>query len=121
MAEYLQLVLKLKFKIPRCDFKWVPRSENNHADSLANLGEATKFQFRREIPIKHITNPSVQQPTGEVLGLDTSPKWRNPIIAYLKDGILPDDRVETRKLQYLATQYILLGDTIQKILLQRPP
>jgi len=38
MAEYLHLVLKLKFKSSRCDFKWVRRSENNHADSLAKLG-----------------------------------------------------------------------------------
>ena len=60
MAEYLQLVLGLKSKISRCNFKWVVRSENNHANSLANLGAATKFQFRREIPVEHIANPSIQ-------------------------------------------------------------
>ena len=49
MAEYLQLILRLKSKVPRCDFRWVPRSENNHADSLTNLGAATEFQFRHEI------------------------------------------------------------------------
>ena len=59
MAKHLQLVLKLKSKIPRCDFKWVPRSENNHIDSLANLGAVTEFQFRCEIPVEYITNPSV--------------------------------------------------------------
>ena len=73
MAEYLQLVLKLKSKIFRCDFKWVPRSENNHADSLTNLGAATEFQFRREISVEHIANLSVQQPIGEVLRFDTLP------------------------------------------------
>ena len=75
-----------------------PQSENNNADLLANLEAAMEFQFRREIPVKHITNPSVQQPTREVLRLDASPGWRNPIIAYLKDGTLRDDRVEVRKL-----------------------
>jgi len=69
------------------------RSENNH-DSLANLGVATEFQFRREIPIEHITNLSVQQPTGEILRLDTSPGWRDPIIAYLKELTLPVDKAE---------------------------
>jgi len=29
-----------------------------------------------------------------------------------KDVTLPDDRVEAKKLQYLATRYILLGDTL---------
>ena len=60
MAEYLQLILKMKSKIPQCDFKRVPRSENNHVDSLANLEVATEFQFRREISMEHITNLIVQ-------------------------------------------------------------
>jgi len=63
---------------------------------LANLGAATEFQFRREIPVKHI-NPSVQQPTRE-LHLDTSSGLRDPIITYLKNRTLPDDKAEARKL-----------------------
>ena len=39
MADYLQLVLKLKSKIPRCDFKWVPRSINNHTTRLPTWGQ----------------------------------------------------------------------------------
>ena len=104
----------MKSKIPRCDFKWVLRSANNHAKSLANLGVATEFQFRQKILIEHITNLSIQQPTGEVLRLDTSPGWRSPIIAYLKDGTLLDDRVKVRKFQHLATRYILLGDILYR-------
>ena len=88
--------------------------ENNHTDSLANLGAATEFQFRREIPVEHITNPSVQQPIRESLRIDTSLEWRDLIIAYLKNGTLPDDMVEARKLQHLATRYTLLGDILYK-------
>ena len=98
MAEYLQPVLYLNSKIPRCDFKWVLRSKNDHADSLANLGAATEFKFRHEISVKHITNMGVQQPIGEVLCLDTSPGWKDPIVAYLKDETILDDRMEARKL-----------------------
>jgi len=57
-----------------------------------------KFQIKWKIVVKHITNPSIQQSTGEVLRLDSSPEWKSPIIAYLIDGTLPDDRVEARKL-----------------------
>jgi len=32
-----------------------------------------------EIPIEHITNSSVQQPTGETLCLNTSPGWKDPL------------------------------------------
>ena len=73
--------------------------------SLANLGAATEFQFRHEISVKHIANPSVLRPNGEVLRLDTSPGWKDPIITYLKDGSLPDDRAEAQKLLHLANRY----------------
>ena len=74
MAAYVQLVLGLKSKFLRCDFKQISRSENNHADSLANLGSTIKHQFRREIPVENITEPSIQQPGGKVLRLDNSPR-----------------------------------------------
>jgi len=50
MADYLQLVLKLKTEISRCDFKWLPRSTNNHADSLVNLGVAVESSSGEKSP-----------------------------------------------------------------------
>ena len=49
-----------------------------------------------------------------MLSLDTSPGWRDLIIAYLKDGLLPDDRAEALKLQHLAIRCILLRDLLYK-------
>ena len=92
----------------------VPRTENNHADSLANLGTATEFQFRREILVEHIANPSIQRLIGKVIRFDTSPGWRDLIIAYLKDRSLPDDRAKAQKLMHLATRYTLLRDVLYK-------
>ena len=46
--------------------------------------------------------------------MDTSPGWKDPIISYLKDGMLLDDKTETQKLQHMATRYILLRDILYK-------
>jgi len=35
IEKYLQFILGLKCRIPRCELKWVPISENNQPDSLA--------------------------------------------------------------------------------------
>ena len=72
-----------------------------------------EFQFRREIPVELIADPS-NQLIGEVLHLKTSPGLRDPIIAYLKDRTLPNDRVEAQKLQHLAIRYTLLGNVLYK-------
>ena len=77
MATYLQIVLNLKFKFPRCDFKQVTRSENH--DYLANLASAVEYQFQQEIPVEHIMKHSIRR-SGEVARLDTSPSWRDRIL-----------------------------------------
>jgi len=94
MEAYLYHILNLKVKISCCDFRRVSRSESNHADFLANLASATEFQFWRKIHIEHIPTPSIQHPDREVLRLEISPGWRDPIIPYLKDWTLPGDRDE---------------------------
>ena len=40
MEAYTQLVSKLRKKFEECSFSQIPRSENNHADALANLASA---------------------------------------------------------------------------------
>ena len=102
-----------RFKIPLCNFKWVSRYENNHADSLINLGQPQSSSLDGK-SLSRTSQIPVQQPIGEVLRFDTSPGLRDPIIAYLKDGTLLDDRAQARKLQHLVTRYILLGDVLYK-------
>ena len=74
------------------------RQRENHVDSLANLESATENQFQRENLVKHIRTPSIQRPDKEILHWDTSLGWRDPIISYLKDGTLPNNKVEAQKL-----------------------
>jgi len=114
MAAYLHLVLSLKSKLSCCDFKRVQSLKNNHANSLVNLTSATEYQFRQEIPVEHIAKPSIQRHDKEIHFLDSSPGWRDIIIAYLKDKTLPNDKAEAQKLQHMATRYVLIGDLLYK-------
>lgn len=42
------------------------------------------------------------------------PEWTNQIIKYLKNGGLPKNRDEARKVKVKASQYILLNNTLYK-------
>ena len=79
----------------------------------ANLASATEYLFRREISCRAYPNSEHPVATG-ILCLDTSPGWKDPIIAYLKDRTLPNDKVEAQKLQHIATRYTLIGELMYK-------
>ena len=57
----MKVVTAWKAKFSHCDFKQVPKSKNNPADSLATLASAVDFQFRHEISAQHILNPSIHK------------------------------------------------------------
>ena len=43
MEQYVKVVLDLKAKLLRHDFRQVSRTDNNHADFVVNLGSAIEF------------------------------------------------------------------------------
>ena len=73
IAKYLKVVTTWKAKFSHCNFKQVLRFENSHTDSRDTLALTVDFQFRREIPIKHIPKPSIQKSDEEIFRLDHSP------------------------------------------------
>jgi len=76
--------------------------------------------YKRQVPVqtgdsrRAYCQPERSMTIREVLRLDISSGWRDSIIAYLKDGTIPDDRAEAQKLLYLAARYMLLGDVLYK-------
>ena len=42
-------------------------------------------------------------------------KWMTPIICYLKEGQLLEDRNEARKVQIRATRFIIIKDTLYRL------
>ena len=114
MEAYTHLVSKLRKKFEECSFNQIPRSENNHADALANLASAVGWQARREVPIDFIAKPSISIGCSETLHLDLSPGWREPIIEYLTNRTLPTDKAEAQKLQHRATRYMIINGKLYK-------
>jgi len=109
MKKYLNRVRRLIKKFKEASFIQVPREENIEANALAKAtsteGSMDKFDEVQCMP--SIDLPEVQQIEGEE-------NWMTPIVAYLKDGRLPEERDETRNLRTRSAKYVLIDEMLYK-------
>ena len=56
--------------------------------------------------------PSIDLP--EMLQIEGEENWMTPIVSYLKDGRLLEEKDEARKLKVKSTRYILMDEVLHK-------
>ncbi|KAL0346192.1 UNVERIFIED_CONTAM: Ribonuclease HI [Sesamum radiatum] len=111
MIQYLQQIKELKTSLDHFQIIQIPREENIKADCLSKLASALKDCRTRHITIQHLSEaraPLVVQPI--TLGED----WRIPIIRWIEEGDLPDNRWKTARLKTQAACFLVQGGTLYK-------
>lgn len=63
---------------------------------------------RDQVKVQYI--PSID--ISEVNQIDRIANWSSPIVSYLKDGVLPKDKEEARKLR--VARFILMDEQLYK-------
>ncbi|XP_022860557.1 uncharacterized protein LOC111381073 [Olea europaea var. sylvestris] len=93
MLAYLKLVLDIIPHFERFELTQVPRLENAHADALSKLASSMDSELLSIVPIEHLSKPSTFAGE-ELLWIEGTPFWMQPIKAYLKEQTLPASRGE---------------------------
>ena len=109
MKKYLNRVRQFVKKFKEVSFVQLPREENMEADALAKValaGEA-RDEFDKVQYMPSIDLPEAQQ-------IDERENWMTPIVIYLKDERLLDDKDETRKLRIKVAKYVLIDKVVYK-------
>ncbi|CAL8996410.1 unnamed protein product, partial [Prunus brigantina] len=79
----------------------------------ASLGSALDTQFRRSIPIEHLDQPSIEEAEQpDLMQIDEDPSWQDPIIDYLVNENLLEDKSEARKIKQKAARYYMKSDML---------
>ncbi|XP_022888989.1 uncharacterized protein LOC111404409 [Olea europaea var. sylvestris] len=88
------------------------RVENAHVDALSKLARSKDSELLIVVPIEHLLLPSTEAPN--VMWVVGTPTWMQPIVAYLKDQILPTDKLEAYKLRRRSTHFLFVDDVLYK-------
>lgn len=71
----------------------VSREENSKVDALSKLTLATNTNLTKLVPIEFLSELGIGQEENKMVDLvDTVESWMDPVISYLRDSWLYDDK-----------------------------
>ena len=98
MQGYLSQVRCLQSEFESFNLLHIPRSGNAHADSLAMLATSSTQNLPRVVLIEDLYKPTeTRKETIRVHQIRAGPSWMDSIIQFLKEDILPEERLEAYK------------------------
>ena len=110
MQGYLSQVKCLQLKFDCFDLLHVPRSGNAHVDSLAMLATSSAQDLPRVILVEDLYKPTRTGETVQINQIRVGLNWMDSVIRFLREDILPEEKIEANKIQRKATSYWLSED-----------
>ncbi|XP_022031955.1 uncharacterized protein LOC110933020 [Helianthus annuus] len=113
MALYLDQAKMLLQNFNSYKVHYINRSENKPADALSKLASTSFQHLAKDVRIEVLSNPSVPLRQVSVIQLGTT-SWMTLIIMYLQSGILPENKVEAREVQYKSKHYQMVDGILYR-------
>ena len=111
MQGYLSQVRHLKSRFESFNLLHIPKSGNTHADSLATLATSLAQSLPRVILIEDLCKlTKVKRKVVHVHQVRVGPSQMDPIVLFLRDDILLEDKSEADKVRRKAPRFQLFED-----------
>ena len=89
----------------------IPRSGNTHADSLATLATSSTQSLPRVILVEDLYKPTeVKRVVVHVHQVKVGPSWMDPIVLFLKEDVLPEEKSKANKVRRKTPRFWLSED-----------
>ena len=113
MRLYLKKVKPMVVLFQEVEIKQISRNENYRADMLARIATVADTKLPKSVLLEVRASPSIGEEV-EVMRVSAERSWMDPILSYIHDGILPEDRKQVRKLKCRAARYTLLDGILYR-------
>ena len=111
MQGYLDQIKRLQSRFDSFSLLHIPRSGNTHADSLATLATSLAQSLPWVILVEDLYKPSMtKREFIHVHQVRVGPSWMNPLVLFLKEDILLEEKTEADKIQRNASRFWLSED-----------
>ena len=80
---------------------------------MAKMAAIADLKMPKSIPLKVKSSPSIEQNL-EVLHIEQKCSWMDPIISYLKDGVLPPNKLQARNIMAQASRYTIIDGVLYR-------
>nr|GEX94877.1 reverse transcriptase domain-containing protein [Tanacetum cinerariifolium] len=107
MIKYLEIVRGLVSGFTTFSISQVPQSKNKQADALSKIASTSFAHLSKQVLVEVLENKSIKEKEVAAVIEEDGPTWMTQIADYLKEGVLPGDNKEARKLRLKARQYEL--------------
>ena len=113
MEQYLEKVKQMIGKFEAVEVIQIPKEQNSRADILARMAVVTDPKMPNSIPLEVKTSPTIEQNL-EVMRIEQKCSWMDSIISYIRDGVLPPDKLRVRKIRAKALRYTMIDGVLYR-------
>ncbi|XP_024023264.1 uncharacterized protein K02A2.6-like [Morus notabilis] len=106
IGAYLRKVKEELVKFKNYEMLHIPRAKNANADTLAKLASSKDSDALGVIPIEELERPTIKKII-ETLIIQTGESWMTPLVQYLMDAKLQNNKYDARRIRYRAAIYLL--------------
>nr|GEV02124.1 reverse transcriptase domain-containing protein [Tanacetum cinerariifolium] len=114
MIKYLEITKGLVSGFKTFSISQVPRSRNKKADALSKIASTSFTHLSKQVLVEVLETKSITGKEVTAVIEEEGPTWMTELVNYLKEGILPGDEKEARKLRLKARQYELMEGVLYK-------
>ena len=115
MMEYLGKVKDLLESFIEYTMAQISKEENSKANAFTMLASATDTSLTKFIPMKFLSSSSInEKESGKVSLVAINGSWMDPIIDYLKNKRLPNNKQDARRIRLRSAREVILADVFYK-------
>nr|GFA78526.1 reverse transcriptase domain-containing protein [Tanacetum cinerariifolium] len=114
MIKYVDIAKGLASGFKTFSISQVPRSKNKKADALSKIASTSFAHLSKQVLVKVLETKSITGKEVTTVIEEEGPTWMAELVNYLKQGTLPEDEKEARKLRLKGRQYELKEGILYK-------